>query len=92
MPLPLLPITEEEAKEDFDNLVRFDTRSLLRKNDIHTKAEYKYEASNWYISNSNIGRNSSNYFHQEARYHAKHWKFDSPVDSWTQKKIHLEFL
>ena len=27
LPLPLLPITEEEAKEDFDNLVRFDTRS-----------------------------------------------------------------
>ena len=92
LPLPLLPITEEEAKEDFDNLVRFDTRSLLRKNDIHTKAEYEYDASNWYISNSNIGRPASNYFHQEARFAAKHWRFDSPLDSWTIKRIHQEFL
>ena len=92
LPLPLLPITKEEAKEDFDNLVRFDTRSLLRKNDIHTKAEYEYDASNWYISNSNIGRPASNYFHQEARFAAKHWRFDSPLDSWTIKRIHQEFL
>ena len=92
LPLPLLPISEQEAKEDFKNLVEFDTRTLLRKNDIHTKAEYKYEASNWYISNSNTGRESSNYFHQEARFAAKHWRFDSPLESWTQKKIHQEFL
>ena len=92
LPLPLLPITEEEAKEDFKNLEEFETRSLLRKNDIHTKAEYKYEASNWYISNSNIGRPASNYFHQEARFAAKHWRFDSPLDSWTIKRIHQEFL
>ena len=92
LPLPLLPITKEEAKEDFDNLVRFDTRSLLRKNDIHTKAEYEYDASNWYISNSNVGRPASNYFHQEARFAAKHWRFDSPLDSWTIKRIHQEFL
>ena len=29
LPLPLLPITEEEAKEDFKNLVEFDTRTLF---------------------------------------------------------------
>ena len=92
LPLPLLPINEEEAKKDFENLVEFDTRTLLRKNDIHTKAEYVYDASNWYISNSNIGRPSSNYFHQEARFAAKHWRFDSPLDSWTIKRIHQEFL
>ena len=91
LPLPLLPITEEEAKEDFNNLVQFETRSLLRKNDIHTKAEYKYDASNWYISNSNIGRPASNYFHQEARFAAKHWRFDSPLDSWTIKEYIKNF-
>ena len=31
LPLPLFPITEEEAKEDFENLVKFETRPLLRK-------------------------------------------------------------
>ena len=96
LPLPLLPITEKQAKKDFENLVKFNTRTLLRKPefDLHTKAEYskKYKLSNWYISNSNTGRNSSNYFHQEARFAAKHTKFDSPLDSWTIKKIHQEFL
>ena len=96
LPLPLLPITEKQAKEDFEKLVKFNTKTLLRKPefDLHTKAEYskKYKLSNWYISNSNTGRNSSNYFHQEARFAAKHTKFDSPLDSWTIKKIHQEFL
>jgi len=92
LPLPLLPITEEDAKEDFNNLVKFNSRTLLRKNTLHTKAEYKYDLSDWYLSNSNVGRNSSNYFHQEARFAAKHVRFDSPFDSWNTKKIHQEFL
>ena len=96
LPLPLLPITEKQAKEDFEKLVKFNTKTLLRKPefDLHTKAEYskKYKLSNWYISNSNTGRHASNYFHQEARFAAKHTKFDSPLDSWTIKKIHQEFL
>ena len=96
LPLPLLPITEKQAKEDFEKLVKFNTKTLLRKPefDLHTKAEYskKYKLSNWYISNSNTGRYASNYFHQEARFAAKHTKFDSPLDSWTIKKIHQEFL
>ena len=40
LPLPLLPINEQEAKEDFINLVKFNSRTLLRKNSLHTKAEY----------------------------------------------------
>ena len=42
LPLPLLPITEKQAKKDFENLVKFNTRTLLRKPefDLHTKAEY----------------------------------------------------
>ena len=94
LPLPLLPITEEEAIKDFQDLEKFNSRTLLRKNSLHTKAEYseKYKLSDWYLSNSNVGRDSSNYFHQEARFSAKHVRFDSPLDSWTIKKIHQEFL
>ena len=43
LPLPLLPITEEEAKEDFIRLVRFDSRKLLRKSELFTKAPYRYK-------------------------------------------------
>ena len=92
LPLPLIPITRDQAKKDFEKLSKFNSRQLLKKSPLYTKVEYKYGLSNWYISNALVGRDSSNYFHQEARFHAKHWKFDSPVDSWTQKKIHLEFL
>ena len=55
LPLPLLPINEQEAKEDFINLVKFNSRTLLRKNSLHTKAEYRYDLSDWYLSNSNVG-------------------------------------
>ena len=35
LPLPLLPINEQEAKEDFNNLVKFNSRTLLRKYSSH---------------------------------------------------------
>ena len=87
LPLPLLPITEKDAKDDFNKLARFNTRKLLRKSKLFTKAEYQYELTNWYLSNALVGRDSSNYFHQEARWNVKHTKFSSPVASWTEKKI-----
>ena len=45
LPLPLLPINEEEAIKDFKDLVKFNSRTLLRKNSLHTKAEYRYDLS-----------------------------------------------
>jgi hypothetical protein len=92
LPLPLIPITEGDAKADFDELVKFDTRNLLRKGFLYTKANYKYSLSNWYINNNNVGRKSSNYFHQNARWKAKHQYHDSPYCSWTDKKHHKSIL
>jgi hypothetical protein len=92
LPLPLLPITAEDAKKDFKKMQDFSSRKLLRKSELYTKAEYQYDLSNWYLSNALVGRNSSNYFHQEARWNVKHAKFSSPVASWTEKKLHKEFL
>ena len=90
LPLPLLPITEKDAKDDFKKLQAFSSRKLLRKSELFTKAEYQYDLSNWYLSNALVGRDSSNYFHQEARWNVKHAKFSSPVASWTEKKLHKE--
>ena len=70
--LPLVDITEEEAKEDFDELVKFDARTLLTKDSLFSKADYKYELSHWYIKNSTVGRKASNYFHQFARWKVQH--------------------
>ena len=53
--LPLVKYTEQEAKEDFHELAKFDARTLLTKDSLYTKADYKYELSHWYIKNSVIG-------------------------------------
>ena len=91
LPLPLEKITEEEAKKDFDELVRFDSRKLFNKGNLLTKAEYKYGLSNWYIKNSIVGRRSSNYFHQLARWKTEHAKNPSPYRAWTETKFHPTF-
>ena len=92
LPLPLVKITKEEAKEDFEELKRFDASSLFRKGDLYTKAKYKYPLSKWYLNNSTIGRKSSNYFHQEARWRTQHARYPSPYRSWTELKFHKTFL
>ena len=49
LPLPLYPITEQDAKQEFDELVKFDDRTLLTKDNLYSKADYKYELSHWYL-------------------------------------------
>ena len=85
--LPLVEITEEEAKRDFNDLVKFDARTLLTKDSLYSKADYKYDLSHWYIKNSVIGRKASNYFHQLARWKVQHARHTSPYRSWTIKKF-----
>ena len=92
LPLPLFPITEKEAKEEFEELVKFDARTLLTKDNLYSKADYKYELSHWYLKNSVVGRKSSNYFHQLARWRVQHARHTSPYRSWTIKKFHQTFL
>jgi len=91
LPLPLEKITEEEAKKDFDELVRFDSRKLFNKGYLLTKAEYRYKLSNWFMKNSLVGKKSSNYFHQLARWKTEHSKNPSPYRAWTETKFHPTF-
>jgi hypothetical protein len=90
--LPLVKYTEEDAKQDFEELVKFNDRTLLTKDSLYAKADYKYELSHWYIKNSTVGRVSSNYFHQFARWKVQHARHTSPYRSWTIKKFHQTFL
>ena len=55
LPLPLIPITRDQAKKDFEKLSKFNSRQLLKKSPLYTKVEYKYGLSNWYISNALVG-------------------------------------
>ena len=92
LPFCLEKITEEEAKKDFDELVKFNSRQLLHNGHLLTKAEYKYGLSNWYIKNSIVGRRSSNYFHQLARWKTQHARYPSPYRTWTETRFHPTFL
>ena len=92
LPLPLYPITVKDAKQEFDELVSFDDRTLLTKDSLYSKADYKYELSHWYLKNSVVGRKASNYFHQFARWKVQHASHTSPFRSWTIKKFHQTFL
>jgi hypothetical protein len=92
LPLPLIQISEEEAKKDFCELEKFDASSLFRKGDLYTKADYKYGLSNWYLNNSLIGRKSPNYYHQLERWKTQHARYPSPYRSWTELKFHKTFL
>ena len=92
LPLPLYPITKQDAKQEFDELVNFNDRTLLTKDSLYSKADYKYELSHWYLKNSVVGRKASNYFHQLARWRVQHARHTSPYRSWTIKKFHQTFL
>lgn len=92
LPLPLVKVSEQEAKEDFEELKKFDATKLFQKGDVYTKAEYKYGLSKWYLTNSLVGRKSSNYFHQLARWRTQHARYPSPYRSWTELKFHKTFL
>ena len=92
LPLPLLEFTEEEVREDFKNLKNLDTKSLLFKGKLHSKCDYRYPLSSWYVNNTMIGRKSSKYFHQRARWKVQHARYISPYRAWTEKKFHKTFL
>ena len=92
LPLPLVKYTKQDAKESFDELERFDARTLMTKDSLYSKADYKYELGHWYLKNSVVGRKASNYFHQFARWKVQHASHTSPFRSWTIKKFHQTFL
>ena len=92
LPLPLYSITVKDAKQEFGELVSFNDRTLLTKDNLYAKADYKYDLSHWYLKNSVVGRKASNYFHQFARWKVQHASHTSPFRSWTIKKFHQTFL
>ena len=92
LPLPLVKYTKQDAKEAFNELINLGDRTLLTKDSLYSKADYKYELSHWYLKNSTVGRVSSNYFHQFARWKVQHARHTSPYRSWTIKKFHQTFL
>lgn len=90
--LPLKPINEKDALDDFETLKRFDASSLIQKGTLFTKREYKWKMTDTYIDMSNVGNLSSNFFHQEARFHCDSLNAPSPYRVWTTEKFRMNML
>lgn len=85
--LPLVEISENECIEDFEKLKKLNTKTLVKEGNLFSRYEYKWELGTKYIDSCNIGNKSSNYFHQELRYHCDSINSPSPYRNWTEKKF-----
>ena len=87
IPLPIVDISFSECKEDFANLQKLNTKNLIKEGELFSRYEYKWNLGKKYIDSCNIGNKSSNYFHQELRYHCDSINSPSPYRNWTEKKF-----
>lgn len=87
IPIPKDNIFGDIAKQDFENLIKLDALSLLKKGKSFTRYDYKYELSDVYIDSCNTGNKSSNYYHQDSRYLCDSINSPSPHRSWYIKKF-----
>lgn len=85
--LPLVKISENECIEDFEKLKKLNAKTLVKEGNLFSRYEYKWELGTKYIDSCNIGNKSSNYFHQELRYHCDSINSPSPHRNWTEKKF-----
>ena len=87
LPMPLSHISEADAETAFQKLIDFDVNSLINEGDVFSRYEYKYDFSPFYIGQSNVGNESSNYFHQLSRFYCDSINAPSPYRSWTIPKF-----
>lgn len=83
---PINKPTIEEAKADFKKLLEFDSR-IIKRGEWSTRYEYLYPKIDRYIDISNVGLQSSNHFHFEARMCCDSINSPSPIRSWFNPKF-----
>ena len=87
LPMPMRKITYDDAENDFMRLLEFDDTSLFHTGDTFTRYDYDYPLGNEYVTQSNIGNKSSDYFHQENRWKCDSINAPSPYRSWYNAKF-----
>jgi hypothetical protein len=87
IPAPTTDLTESDARYAFAQLVKLDTRTLIRSGRFDFRHEYKLKPKRWrYIAISNLGNAASNFFHQTARFGAGHARYASPEEMWRDRE------
>ena len=92
LPMPLRHICVDDACEDFARLQEFNCTDLIKKGTTFTRYSYSRPLGDEYISSSNIGNKSSDYFHQYNRYCCDSINAPSPYRTWYTKKFRMTFL
>jgi hypothetical protein len=90
--MPMRKILHAEAISDFKALQTLDTTSLIKDGKTFTRYDYKYEVLDKYIDIDKTGNLSSDYFHQEARWHCDSLNAPSPFRTWTTEKFRKNCL
>jgi hypothetical protein len=85
--VPTVEISLDECIHDFNELKNLKTESLIKKGELFSRYEYKWELGDKYIDSCNIGNKSSNYFYQELRYQCDSINSPSPWRNWNEKKF-----
>lgn len=92
LPLPYREITEEEAKQDYLNLCKQDSSSLIKSGSFYSRYTYEYPFSDVYIDSSNVGNKSSDFHHLKNRWLCNSINSPSPYRVWTIPKFRKSLL
>ena len=84
--LPLIPISEDAARADFDKLCSYSVQPPIITNDACTRYTYEKPFSGVIISEGQIGMKASNYFQQWNRFQTDHQRYSGPATSWSNRK------
>ena len=87
MKFPVPRPSLEEARISFSELCNLDDTKLLIQGEWFSRSDIKFEMSNLYIKTNNVGLDSSNYFHFNARMVCDSLNSPSPIRSWFNPKI-----
>jgi tRNA1(Val) A37 N6-methylase TrmN6 len=90
--IPLVNITQTDASDDFQKLQNLDTSTLIKKDNLFSRYEYKWDLGDLYIDSCNIGNKSSNFFHQDLRFKCDSINSPSPYRTWNDKKFFMTLL
>ena len=85
--MPLRKITLENAISDFEALLELETKPMIKRGNIFTRYDYKYEMSHYYIEQKKVGNISSDYFQQYNRFLCDSQVAPSPYRSWYNEKF-----
>lgn len=86
LPAPMQPISQKQADESFNTLVALRSEPRVRRMDTCTRWEYKYPISDVVIDTPRTGNESSNFYHQESRWHCDYQTIPSPMKVWGSNK------